>query len=277
MNRSATRVTAFTLIELLVVISIIALLIGILLPALQGARSAARQTLCLSNKRQLAIGFVTYASDFDVLPRAIYGVFPSTTRPMPFEMTASVMNDLESRGIPADVNGLWSCPDYPLPLVGKIDGTMPAADPSTRNYTRYDFFGATMVVSGLISRPGETPSPPAVVGGPFAGYYGTLSPNTLEDVAGPMVGDWFAYLNGQYGIRAYTGSHGAKSSMRLPYGGSYPDVYLGIDAAGANMAFSDGSASFSATEELKQPVPFGVPLGWYYYGARGYTFPDRAP
>ena len=54
---------AFTLIELLVVISIIALLIAILLPALGAVKSLARSTQCLSNARQLATGFYAYASE----------------------------------------------------------------------------------------------------------------------------------------------------------------------------------------------------------------------
>lgn len=56
---------AFTLIELLVVISIIALLIGILLPALGNARDAARTMKCLVNVRSMQIAHWTYMTDND--------------------------------------------------------------------------------------------------------------------------------------------------------------------------------------------------------------------
>jgi len=57
------RRAAFTLIELLVVIAIIALLISILLPALGKARGAARQTICLSNLKQMGTGLGVYLND----------------------------------------------------------------------------------------------------------------------------------------------------------------------------------------------------------------------
>ncbi len=59
---------AFTLIELLVVISIIALLISMLLPALGRSRVVTRTTLCLSNLKQLAIANEVYMNDWEYLP-----------------------------------------------------------------------------------------------------------------------------------------------------------------------------------------------------------------
>ncbi|HEY3330645.1 MAG TPA: DUF1559 domain-containing protein [Capsulimonadaceae bacterium] len=56
---------AFTLIELLVVIAIISILAAILFPVFATAREKARQTTCLSNLKQLGLGFVQYTQDYD--------------------------------------------------------------------------------------------------------------------------------------------------------------------------------------------------------------------
>ncbi len=73
MRRSNTPEKGFTLIELLVVISIIALLIAILLPALSAARESARGVQCLSNQRQTGLATMAYLSDNqDVFPQAYF-------------------------------------------------------------------------------------------------------------------------------------------------------------------------------------------------------------
>jgi prepilin-type N-terminal cleavage/methylation domain-containing protein len=106
--RSSTRRQGFTLIELLVVIAIIAILIGLLLPAVQKVREAAARISCGNNLKQLGLATQNYVSAHSILPPMFGGPQGSnyqSVQPQFGSLDFYLLPYLEGQSIVAAANG----------------------------------------------------------------------------------------------------------------------------------------------------------------------------
>jgi prepilin-type N-terminal cleavage/methylation domain-containing protein/prepilin-type processing-associated H-X9-DG protein len=135
---------AFTLIELLVVIAIIAILAAILFPVFAQAKAAAKKTSDLSNVKQIALGIVMYAGDFDdKFPRTYYDANGTRIR-----WRAVVHPYVKNGEAFSNESGMWNTRDG-------IWGA-PGAPQGDGRFNNYGANGAVMPVSPALGSTSQT-------------------------------------------------------------------------------------------------------------------------
>ncbi len=268
----SARGAAFTLIELLVVIAIIAILIGLLLPAVQKVREAAARNSCQNNLKQIGVALHMYHDGYDVFPSGYYasGTFEYTgwqLQLLPYLEQTSMWQqslafltadtgDTDSTSYPAVgyVMSIYTCPSNMRPSLCPYGGVnyalasyMGVTGTSSNNPLSSDgvlYSGSQVKITDITDGTSNT----AVVGErPCTGdlYYGWgFAPY------GTGAGDGDTVLGSQDTVLASTfGDATTNVGLRAP---SQPMTTAEIDGAhfwsfhtgGANFLLCDGSVHF---------------------------------
>ncbi|CAG0989773.1 hypothetical protein PHYC_02223 [Phycisphaerales bacterium] len=246
---------AYTLVELLVAIAIIAVLMGVLLPALGRTRDGARQAACLSNQHQIGVALNTYATTFkDIIPResgASEGprgpqVAAYDGAPVNISWAFSLRPMLDDRASATSASGgvgdgFAGCPVYRDP-----------ARPRDEHRVNYVANGLRFRSADAVGNDGKPPSPIHRVARPEGTFYLTClsdAPFPGETCPTPDGSTDDLELSTRYDV--WVPVHVQGYSQRAPSLGQIAG--LGRHAHGANVLFMDAHAVLVSAERVRDP------------------------
>jgi prepilin-type N-terminal cleavage/methylation domain-containing protein/prepilin-type processing-associated H-X9-DG protein len=264
------RARAFTLIELLVVIAIIAVLIGLLLPAVQKVREAANRTKCSNNLKQIALAFLNYESEVGFLPAGSLSTkspLSAIVQAMPYLEQTAAYSQFDQTQFPFGTNIDGSASDNGAASSQKIGLFLCPSDPQQNDTAQYGYNNYHVncgAWAGVDSR----------WDGPFGADYQTSAGDTPETTnVAPMSPISLAEITDGTSSTAMAAevpnglgnSSGAATKFDCLAGSSAP-----TSAANLTQAYSD----FSSMSWQSGSLISGYSPYWRF---RGYPFSEGTP
>ena len=260
---------AFTLVELLVVISIIALLVAILLPALNKARYQAKRIVCLTQVRDQALSQFEYATDSD-------GHFSPNNSNGPQYMRSNLVNGTDT--FSAMIGTYISNPEVMFcPILQSLGGGMDERYYSSGGYGGWDILEWSGTSSnGALWDPSGGP-PTYVVSGYcwFANFRNEVTDPSFEITFLPGERPWPRNLSECSAQSAFIAHEVSGPDFNtiywdLAHGGSYDLFMAPIESStheDSPVGYADGSVIFHMKNEMKPRanLPWGGAAYYYYY------------
>jgi type II secretory pathway pseudopilin PulG len=273
-SRIHNRSTAFTIVELLIVISIIALLISLLLPSINKARTAARKALCMAGSRAVNLSVSLYSTD----NRQYYPFSYPFKDPNP---TISYQDALD-KGAYITKNAFTSkggCPYGPKTYSTSVGsagaiGILPASSYAAR--TSYQLNGAILQSGYAAGNWTQNPGMASASGSTSFGYWGPMKTTMARVERHPtlLAVTFCSPSPGGYGFdtAAFVRPllHMLGSTTSLPTFTPNSEEYR-HEGEGVPMTMADGHGYFLRRDEFIQNDAYLLPSSWNAHWYRLYT------